>query len=247
MQEPHVWFLNATGFNVQNNKAIVGANAFAHESGIHQDGMLKDRNTYEIIHPADVGFTETLLVMGKHSGRHAFKNKLTELGFELEDKQIEELFTKFKTLADGKKEVYDEDIIALVGSRESTNKIKFQDLAINCGSVNQANAELTVTIDGKEARHKNTGTGPVDAIFKAIRSIYPHDARLDLYQVHSVTKGTDAQAEVTVRLEDKNGRIVSGHAANLDTMVASAKAYIAALNKMIKRDSETTYVQNLSI
>lgn len=238
---------NATGFNVQNNKAIVGANAFAHESGIHQDGMLKDRNTYEIIHPADVGFTETLLVMGKHSGRHAFKNKLTELGFELEDKQIEELFAKFKTLADGKKEVYDEDIITLVGSRESTNKIKFKDLAINCGSVNQANAELTVTINGEEAHHKNTGTGPVDAIFKAIRAIYPHDARLDLYQVHSVTKGTDAQAEVTVRLEDKNGRIISGHAANIDTMVASAKAYIAALNKMINRDSETTFVQNLSI
>ncbi|MBT4989508.1 MAG: 2-isopropylmalate synthase [Rickettsiales bacterium] len=238
---------NATGFNVQNNKAIVGANAFAHESGIHQDGMLKDRNTYEIINPEDVGFTETLIVMGKHSGRHAFKNKLTELGFDLTAEQIEKYFTKFKTLADDKKEVYDEDIITLIGSRESLNKIKFVNLEVNCGSTENTTASLTLSVDDKQINQTDTGNGPVDAIFNAIRHIIPHNARLDLYQVHSVTKGTDAQAEVTVRLEDQQGRIVSGHASHTDTMVASAKSYISALNKMFKRDSEKPIAQNISI
>ncbi|MBT4922730.1 MAG: 2-isopropylmalate synthase [Rickettsiales bacterium] len=238
---------NTTGFNVQNNKAIVGANAFAHESGIHQDGMLKDRNTYEIIKPSDVGFAETLLVMGKHSGRHAFKNKLTELGFYLGGQQIEQYFVKFKTLADGKKEVYDEDIIALIGSRESSDKIKFTNLAINCGSTDNTTAELTLSVDGQQVIRTETGNGPVDAIFNAIYKIVPHDTRLDLYQVHSVTKGTDAQAKVTVRLENKEGRIISGHASHTDTMVASAKAYIAALNKMFKRDSEKPTTQNICI
>ena len=237
----------ATGFTVQNNKAIVGANAFAHESGIHQDGMLKNRDTYEIMHPADVGFTDTLLVMGKHSGRHAFKNKLTELGFDLDEDVIQNYFVKFKQLADKKKEIFDEDIIALIGSRETSDKIEFIDLEINCGSKNTAKADLKLKIDGKLISETQTGNGPVDAIFNSIKSMISHKARLDLYQVHSVTSGTDAQAEVTVRLEDSKGKIISGHSSHIDTMVASANAYISALNKMLKRDNQKQEAENISI
>jgi 2-isopropylmalate synthase len=237
-----------TGFAVQNNKAIVGANAFAHESGIHQDGMLKDRNTYEIITPESVGFKNSSLVMGKHSGRHAFRNKIEELGFSLSDEAVEKAFVEFKALADRKKNIYDADIIALLGSGKSeADAVKFISLAINCGSKGDAVAELEISHDGESKKAKTTGHGPVDAIFNAIRELVPHDAKLDLYQVHSVTQGTDAQAHVTVRLEDDKGRISSGDGSNTDTLVASAESYIGALNKMFRLDGSPADVAGISI
>jgi len=230
---------NASGFMVQKNKAIVGSNAFAHESGIHQDGMLKNRNTYEIMTPESVGFNSSTLVLGKHSGRHAFKTKVSDLGFNMDEGQIDEYFKKFKDLADRKKDIYDEDIIALVGADFSNNdRVQFVDLEISCGS-KESEARITVIFDGNEMQLKTTGNGPVDAIFRAIKKLVPHEVRLDLYQVHSVTQGTDAQADVTVRLEDGEGRTFSGHGAHTDTLVASAEAYIAALNKMFNQTAKS--------
>jgi 2-isopropylmalate synthase len=223
-----------TGFNVQPNKAIVGANAFAHESGIHQDGVLKHAQTYEIMTPESVGLTKSNLVIGKHSGRAAFRNKLEELGFELGDNALNDAFARFKVLADKKKTIYEEDIIALiedevVGENED---IKFVSLQVQAGSTGPQVAEICLAIDGAEKCAKVEGNGPVDAIFKSIREIIPHpDARLKLYQVHAVTGGTDAQAEVTVRLEE-NGKTVSGQGTDADTLVASARAYLHALNKL---------------
>ena len=229
-----------TGFVVQNNKAIVGANAFAHESGIHQDGVLKNASTYEIMTPESVGLDHSNIVMGKHSGRHAFRNKLEELGINLGDNAIEEAFAKFKALADKKKDVYDEDIISLVsdqGDVESTaGRMSFVSLAIQCGSTKEPTAEITLKVDGGEKKANSSGTGPVDATFNAICSLMPHDADLELYQVHAVTQGTDAQAEVTVRLKEE-GRIFSGNGRDTDTLVASAQAYIAALNKLLQHKS----------
>ncbi|MGB0719708.1 MAG: 2-isopropylmalate synthase, partial [Bdellovibrionales bacterium] len=224
-----------TGFNVQPNKAIVGANAFAHESGIHQDGMLKHAQTYEIMTPESVGLTESKLVMGKHSGRHAFKTKLAELGFELGDAALQDAFKRFKILADKKKDVFEEDLIALVED-EMAGKgetIQFVSLQVIAGSKGPQVAELALMVNGAEQSVKAEGNGPVDAIFKAIREIYPHpDAHLKLYQVHAVTGGTDAQAEVTVKLEE-NAKICIGTAADADTLVASARAYVHALNKLL--------------
>lgn len=229
---------NASGFMVQKNKAIVGANAFAHESGIHQDGMLKNRDTYEIMTPESVGFTESNLVLGKHSGSHAFKSKINQLGFHLNDSEIEKYFIKFKELADKKKEIYDADIVTIIGRElEDNNRVKFLNLEVSCGSKN-SEARITLIFDSNEIELKTNGNGPVDAIFKAIRKLVPHKERLDLYQVHSVTHGTDAQADVTVRLENNNGKIYSGHGSDIDTLVASAKAYITALNKILN-DEET--------
>lgn len=221
-----------TGQAVQVNKAIVGANAFAHESGIHQDGMLKHRGTYEIMTPESVGVTKTNLVMGKHSGRAAFKDKLKELGLSLGDNALEEAFTRFKTLADKKKDIFDEDILSLLETDSSTQRYAFATLDIECGTGGQM-ARLGLEIDGQLRTIKTTGNGPVDAMFKAIRAMIPdaQDAVLKLYQVHAVTEGTDAQAEVTVRLE-KDGRIVAGNGSDVDTLVASAKAYINALNRL---------------
>lgn len=226
-----------TGFNVQPNKAIVGANAFAHESGIHQDGVLKNVQTYEIMTPESVGLTKNSLVLGKHSGRHAFRSKLEELGYELGDNALEDAFKRFKDLADKKKEIFEDDLIALVDDEASraNETMKFVGLQVQAGSKGPQLAELTMTIDGTEYTEKAEGNGPVDAIFKAIRAIIPHaDARLKLYQVHAVTGGTDAQAEVTVRL-DENGMTVNGQGADADTMVASARAYINALNKLLTK------------
>ncbi|MFZ8864941.1 MAG: 2-isopropylmalate synthase [Rickettsiales bacterium] len=229
---------NASGFMVQKNKAIVGSNAFAHESGIHQDGMLKNRNTYEIMTPESVGFNNSTLVMGKHSGSHAFKTKLLELGFKPSEAELGIYFKKFKDLADRKKDIYDEDIIALIGANFTNNdRVKFIDLEISCGS-KDSEARLTIIFDGNELQLKTQGNGPVDAIFRALKKLVPHQSRLDLYQVHSVTKGTDAQADVTVRLEDEGSKTYSGHGAHTDTLVASAKAYIAALNKMFNQNTK---------
>ncbi len=229
-----------TGFTVQPNKAIVGANAFAHEAGIHQDGILKHAGTYEIMSPESVGLRESKLVMGKHSGRHAFREKIKELGYELGDNAVQDAFRRFKSLADKKKEIYDEDIVALIDDEviRGNDRIKFVSLQVVCGSVGPQTAELELDIDGKTSYVKATGDGPVDATFNAISELFPHVASLQLYQVHAVTEGTDAQAEVTVRL-DENGKTVNGQGADTDTLVASARAYVNALNKLLVKRAKT--------
>ncbi len=232
---------NATGFPVQFNKAIVGKNAFAHESGIHQDGMLKNRNTYEIMTPESVGVKKTSLVMGKHSGRHAFKDKLSDLGYAgVTDDVIQTAFGKFKILADKKKHVYDEDIIALVDDSliKESNVINLKSLKVFAGTGEPQKAEMTLEVYGDVKKANETGDGPVDAIFKCIKKLYPHDVKLQLYQVHAVTEGTDAQATVSVRIEE-NGKTTVGQAADTDTLVASANAYLNALNKMIIKREKT--------
>ena len=229
-----------TGFSVQPNKAIVGANAFAHESGIHQDGVLKHARTYEIMTPESVGLHRSTLVMGKHSGRHAFKAKLKELGFALNDNQLQDAFERFKDLADAKKEVFDEDIIALVDDSvvRHNDHIRFLSLGVVCGSTGPQTADLTLEVEGEAKQATAHGNGPVDATFAAIRAIFPHEASLQLYQVHAVTGGTDAQAEVTVRLEE-SGKSVNGQGADRDTLVASARAYVNALNKLLEKRQKT--------
>ena len=223
-----------TSFPVQYNKAIVGKNAFAHESGIHQDGMLKNSQTYEIMNPEAIGLKESSLVMGKHSGRHAFREKLADLGYKLGDNAFQDAFDRFKTLADKKKNIYDEDIMALVDDEISSisERLKFKSLIVNAGTQGPQSAELEMEVDGEIMKNKSTGDGPVDAIFNCIKSIFPHEASLPLYQVQAVTEGTDAQAEVSVRLEDE-GISFTGRGADTDTLVASARAYISALNRLL--------------
>jgi 2-isopropylmalate synthase len=231
----------ATSFPVQYNKAIVGRNAFAHESGIHQDGMLKHTQTYEIMTPESVGVTKTSLVMGKHSGRNAFRVKLKEMGYELGENSFEDAFNRFKGLADRKKHVYDEDIEALVDEEIATqqDRMKVVALTVIAGTMGPQSATLTLDMgDGAHQTVQATGNGPVDATFNAIVKLVPHSAKLALYQVHAVTEGTDAQAEVSVRLEDAaevGGRAVTARAADPDTLVASAKAYLSALNKLFAK------------
>ena len=233
---------NAT-FPVQFNKAIVGKNAFAHEAGIHQDGMLKNRETYEIMTPESVGVKKTSLVMGKHSGRHAFKEKLNDLGYaDVTDDVIQTAFGKFKVLADKKKHVYDDDIMALVDdsliTENQVNAINLKSLKVFAGTGEPQRAEMTLDVYGEVKKTSETGDGPVDAIFKCIKVLYPHDVKLQLYQVHAVTEGTDAQATVSVRIEEK-GKTTVGQAADTDTLVASANAYLSALNKMIIKRSKS--------
>jgi 2-isopropylmalate synthase len=225
-----------TSFPVQYNKAIVGRNAFAHESGIHQDGMLKHTQTYEIMMPEDVGVKQTSLVMGKHSGRHAFVHKLEELGYHLAGNQLEDAFVRFKALADRKKHVYDEDLEALVDEEIATaqDHIKLVSLSIIAGTRGPQRATMKLDVDGKTMIEECEGNGPVDATFNCIKAMLPHDAVLELYQVHAVTEGTDAQAEVSVRLSE-HGRSVTAKGADPDTLVASARAYLAALNKLVAR------------
>jgi 2-isopropylmalate synthase len=230
----------ATSFPVQYNKAIVGRNAFAHESGIHQDGMLKNAETYEIMTPESVGVKQTSLVMGKHSGRHAFVHKLEELGYELASNQLEDAFVRFKALADRKKQIFDEDIEALVDEEiaHAHDRIKVLSLTVIAGTMGPQSATLTLDIEGVHVTTQSTGNGPVDAIFKAIRELVPHEATLELYQVHAVTGGTDAQAEVSVRLSE-SGRSFTAKGADPDTLVASAKAYLGALNKLTSKRGKT--------
>jgi len=226
----------ATSFPVQFNKAIVGRNAFAHESGIHQDGMLKHTQTYEIMRPDDVGVKQTSLVMGKHSGRHAFQHKLEELGYQLSGNQLEDAFVRFKALADRKKHVYDEDIEALVDEEiaHAQDRVKLVSLSVIAGTRGPQRATMKLDIDGRIMIEECDGNGPVDAVFNCIKALIPHDAVLELYQVHAVTEGTDAQAEVSVRLAEA-GRSVTARGADPDTLVASAKAYLGALNKLVAR------------
>jgi 2-isopropylmalate synthase len=227
---------SVSGFPVQFNKAIVGKNAFAHESGIHQDGMLKNAETFEIMRPEDVGLSETNLVMGKHSGRAALRSKLEDLGYVLADNQLKDVFVRFKELADRKKEVYDEDLIALMraGEDAENDHITLKSLRVVCGTGEPQTAEMTLVIGGEEVSTTATGDGPVDATFNAVKALYGHKARLQLYQVHAVTEGTDAQATVSVRMEE-DGNIATGQSADTDTVVASAKAYLNALNRLYVR------------
>jgi 2-isopropylmalate synthase len=224
----------AANFPVQYNKAIVGKNAFAHESGIHQDGMLKNAETYEIMTPASVGIKETTLVMGKHSGRAAFKDKLRELGYELGDNAFQEAFVRFKDLADRKKHVYDADIVALVDDEAGSvdDRIKLVDMEVVSKTGGVHRCDITVMIDGAKRTVSYDGTGSVDAIFNAVKQAVGMEPHLVLYAVDGVTGGTDAQASAHVRLE-LNGRIASGNAAEPDTLVASARAYLNAINRLM--------------
>lgn len=230
-----------SGFPVQFNKAIVGKNAFAHESGIHQDGMLKNAETFEIMRPTDIGLSETNLVMGKHSGRAALRSKLNDLGYELGDNQLKDVFVRFKALADRKKEIYDDDLIALMtdtNTNAANDRLQVKFLRVICGTEAPQSADLTLTIDGKDHQITAKGDGPVDATFNAVKGLFPHDTKLALYQVHAVTEGTDAQATVSVRMAE-DGKIVTGQSSDTDTVVASAKAYVNALNKLLVRREKT--------
>lgn len=226
-----------TGFTVQPNKAIVGANAFAHESGIHQDGVLKSRETYEIMRAQDVGWHANRMVLGKHSGRNAFKARLQELGFAFErEEDLNTAFLNFKELADKKHEIYDEDLQALVSDtiqETSRERIKLVSMKVCSETGETPNATVTLTVDGEEKHANSNGSGPVDATFKAIESIVNSGVDLQLYSVNNITTGTDSQGEVTVRI-DKAGRIVNGQGADTDIVIASAKAYISAINKILE-------------
>ena len=224
-----------TGFPVQPNKAIVGANAFAHESGIHQDGVLKHRETYEIMSAESVGWHANKMVLGKHSGRNAFRSRLQELGIELaSETEVNATFARFKELADKKHEIFDEDLHALVTdtqNEEVTEHYKLVSLEVSSKTGETPYAELVLMAHGEEVRAREPGSGPVDAAFKAIESIAQSNATLQLYSVNAITQGTDSQGEVTVRLE-RGGRIVNGNGADTDIVVASVKAYLHALNLM---------------
>jgi 2-isopropylmalate synthase len=224
-----------TGFPVQPNKAIVGANAFAHESGIHQDGVLKNRETYEIMRAEDVGWNANKLVLGKHSGRNAFRARLGELGIELQSEvQLNAAFKRFKDLADKKHDIFDEDLHALMSDEAVTPQeehFKLVSLVAHSETGETPFAKLTMSTGGKEQHAESSGSGPVDATFKAIESMAASGADLQLYSVNAITSGTDSQGEVTVRLA-KEGRIVNGQGADPDILVASAKAYLSALNHL---------------
>ena len=239
---------SVTGFPVQPNKAIVGANAFAHEAGIHQDGMLKHAGTYEIMTPESVGLNKSSLVLGKHSGKHAFSEKLKELGYEPGDNALMELFGRFKDLADKKKEVFEEDLIALAEDRSASydEHIKFVSLEVNAGSLSKHKASLTLIMNNDKLSNISEGNGPVDATFNAIKEITKTNFSLKLYQVHAITAGTDAQGEVTVRLEDDD---LSSQAkgSDPDIIVASAKAYISALNRLLFKKTKSIVKKSAEI
>jgi 2-isopropylmalate synthase len=226
---------NITGFAVQPNKAIVGANAFAHESGIHQDGVIKMRETYEIMRAEDVGWIANRMVLGKHSGRNAFKSRLKELGFEFKtEAELNSTFERFKDLADKKHEIFDEDLQALVTEEglEQEERLKLVALRVCSETGTKPYALVTLSVNGEQRAAGAEGGGPVDAAFKAIDQVLESQCQLLLYSVSNITSGTDSQGEVTVRLE-KGGRIVNGHGADTDIVVASAKAYLNALDKLV--------------
>jgi len=229
-----------TGFSVQPNKAIVGANAFAHESGIHQDGVLKSRETYEIMRAQDVGWTTNKLVLGKHSGRNAFKSRMAELNFQFDsEEELNEVFARFKTLADKKHDIFDEDLLALVNEATFANEtIKLVSLRVCSETGEVPRASITLNIDGSEQSAEASGDGPVDACFKAIEKLTAVGVELQLYSVNAITTGTDSQGEVTVRVE-KDGQVVNGQGADTDIVIASAKSYINALNKVINSGGRT--------
>ena len=226
---------NITGFPVQPNKAIVGANAFAHEAGIHQDGVLKHRQTYEIMRAEDVGWRTNRMVLGKHSGRNAFRQRLGELGIELtSEEEISVAFARFKELADKKHEIYDEDLQAVVTDTKTREHEDVKLVALRvCSEMGETpHADVTLSMDGVEKSVGSSGSGPVDATFKAIEALVESNSKLLVYSVNNITDGSDAQGEVGVRLE-KDGQIVNGQGADTDIVVASAKAYLNALNKIL--------------
>ncbi len=229
-----------TGISVPPNKAVVGSNAFAHEAGIHQDGILKHQGTYEIMTPETVGLDRSRLVLGKHSGRHAFRVRLEQLGFELDDEAVAKAFKSFKDLADKKKTIIDADLEALVADEffQPEEIFKLLDLQVTCGSPGMPTATVRMANpDDEEAIGVAVGTGPVDAVFRSIDQVIGRPTKLIEYAVHSITEGIDALGNVTVRIVDSNdmGRTISGHGADVDIIVASAKAYISAKNRMISR------------
>ncbi len=228
-----------TGIVVQPNKAVVGANAFAHESGIHQDGVLKEKQTYEIMTPESVGVPKSSLVLGKLSGRHAFKERLRELGFRLSEKDSALAFARFKELADKKREIYDEDIESIVAEEilRMPDRFKLVYLNVISGNVTVPTATVKMEVDGHVNQEAGFGDGPVDATFKTIKKITGTRSKLLQFAINAITGGTEAQGEVTVRLEEK-GRTVIGQGADTDVLVASAKAYINALNKLEYRKKE---------
>ena len=238
-----------TGFPVQPNKAIVGANAFAHESGIYQDGGIKFRETYEIMKAEDVGWNANRMVLGKHSGRNAFRSRLEELGIDLKSEQaLNDAFQRFKDLADKKHEIFDEDIQALVSDTQKAaenEQFALVSLAVCSQTGEIPNASIVLTIGGEEQRSSSEGAGPVDATFKAIERIVNSGTSLELYNVSAITSGTDSQGEVTVRLE-KGGRIVNGHGSDIDIVAASAKAYLNALN-LLSADSQKAHPQTAGV
>ena len=234
-----------TGFAVQPNKAIVGANAFAHESGIHQDGVLKHRETYEIMRAQDVGWTQNRMVLGKHSGRNAFRVRLGELGMTFDsEEELNAAFARFKDLADKKHEIFDEDLQALVTDANldaANERVKLVSMRVCSETGETPRADIVLSLDGEEEPGASIGSGPVDATFRAIETIVNSGTTLRLYSVNAITSGTDAQGEVTVRLE-KGGQVVNGAGADTDIVIASAKAYINAVNK-IMQPSERAHPQ----
>ncbi len=251
---------NYTGISVQPNKAIVGANAFAHEAGIHQDGMLKNNQTYEIMLPEDVGVSQTNLVLGKHSGRHALRARLADMGHALDDTELDQAFTRFKELADRKKVITDLDLEALIADEfyQPLSVYTLEGLQVTCGTMGMPTATVRLKgPDGKVQAQASMGTGPVDATYKAINAIINTPNTLLEFNIHAITEGIDALGEVTVRVQGENGqqtmdaqrelpysRIYGGHGADTDIIVASAKAYINALNKLIISQTEMQTVQN---
>jgi 2-isopropylmalate synthase len=224
---------SVTGVQVQPNKAIVGDNAFAHEAGIHQDGVLKAAITYEIMTPASIGRASNELVLGKHSGRHAFRDRLDELGLQVDGDEFERAFRRFKDLADAKKVIYNEDIEAIATDSVTSTEDRFEllELTITSGNVTAPKATVSLSVDGDAKKTVAGGVGPVDAIFKAIAELTGTPSELIRYQVHAVTAGLDAQGEVTVTIEEE-GRRVIGNGLHEDVMVASGKAYVNAINKL---------------
>jgi len=222
-----------TGITVQPNKAIVGANAFAHESGIHQDGLLKERTTYEIMRPETIGLVKTNLVLGKHSGRHAFRDRLTQMGYDLSDDDLNKAFERFKHIADQKKEVFDEDLEAIVSDemQQIQEVYVLKDLRAESGTGLTPTATVAMEVNGKAVKQTGTGDGPVDAVYRTIAHMTGTKSKLDAYLVKGITGGTDALGEVTVKVEEV-GKKVAGHGADTDIIVASAKAYVNALNKL---------------
>lgn len=222
-----------TGMVVQPNKAIVGANAFAHTSGIHQDGLLKEKTTYEIIRPETIGLSQSKMVMGKLSGRHAFRQRLEELGYKLTEEEVHHAFERFKRLADQKKEIYEEDLEVIVSEEiaKMSERVVLKSFSIESGTNKKPSATVELEIDGKLVQSSGTGDGPVDAIYRTIAAMTQTKSRLLMFAVNAITGGTDAQGEVSVRLEE-DGRTVTGHGADTDIITAAARAYLNALNKL---------------
>ena len=233
-----------TGISVQPNKAIVGMNAFAHESGIHQDGILKNRQTYEIMDAKDIGLDKNQLILGKHSGRHAVSNRLKELGVELDDEELNQFFSKFKSLADKKKQIFDEDLVLLLTNNNSEDSTwVITDLAINTGLHQEPTASISIknNDNGKEFNTTSTGDGPINAIFEAINQITKIDSELIDYRVNSVSEGADAQGSVTIRIQ-MDGKVFSGSDNDTDILIASSKAYLNALNNSLKVQKITQHM-----